>query len=127
MKLRFILDDLDAEEKYSGVVLIAKEGEPVMERAFGYANLNYVVANQMDTKFNLGSMNKMFTAVAIVQLAEQGKLMWMTRLSLTCQIILTRKVAEIVTIHQLLTHTSGIGDFFSQEYRDSSNDLYKIA
>ena len=80
--------------------------------------------NQLDTKFNLGSMNKMFTAVAILQLVEQGKI------SVDDQIIKhipeypNQEVANIVTIHQLLTHTSGMGNVLTQEYREASKDLY---
>jgi D-alanyl-D-alanine carboxypeptidase len=68
------LEELDAKEQFSGVVLIAKDGDPIFVGAYGIANRNYDVPNQLDTKFNLGSMNKMFTAVAILQLIEKGKI-----------------------------------------------------
>ena len=55
-------------------MLLAKEGKPLYGGAFGEANKDFGVPNTLDTKFNLGSMNKMFTAVTIAQLVEQGKL-----------------------------------------------------
>ena len=58
---------------FSGAVLLAKDGVPVYKAVYGTANKDYGVPNKIDTKFNLGSMNKMFTAVAIAQLVEKGK------------------------------------------------------
>jgi CubicO group peptidase (beta-lactamase class C family) len=68
------LDQLVAEDNFSGAVLIARDGKPLFQQAYGLASIAYNVPNRIDTKFNLGSMNKMFTAVAIAQLAEAGKL-----------------------------------------------------
>jgi hypothetical protein len=59
---------------FSGTVLLAKDGQPVFKAAYGTANKDFNVPNRIDTKFNLGSMNKMFTATAIAQLVENGKL-----------------------------------------------------
>ena len=120
------LEDLDEQNKFSGVVLIAKEGDPILERAYGIANRNYDVPNQLDTKFNLGSMNKMFTAVSILQLVEKGKLSVDDKVIDHIPEYPNQEVAEKVTIHQLLTHTSGIGgDVLTQEYREASKDLFK--
>ena len=63
-----------AEDRFSGVVLLAKDGTPILSRASGMADPAKGIANRPDTKFNLGSMNKMFTAVAVAQLAEKGRL-----------------------------------------------------
>lgn len=119
------LEELDAEEQFSGVVLIAKDGEPIFERAYGIANRNYDVPNQMDTKFNLGSMNKMFTAVAIMQLVEQGKISVDDKIIDLLPDYPNHKVVENITVHHLLTHTSGLGDILTQEYRYAAKDLYK--
>ena len=59
---------------FSGTVLLAKDGVPIFKGAYGVANKDFNAPNRIDTKFNLGSMNKMFTAVAIAQLVERGKL-----------------------------------------------------
>ena len=64
---------------FSGTVLLAKDGQPVFKAAYGTANKDFNVPNKIDTKFNLGSMNKMFTATAIAQLVENGKLRSTTR------------------------------------------------
>ncbi|MCK4975389.1 MAG: beta-lactamase family protein [Anaerolineales bacterium] len=116
------LEELDAEEKFSGVVLIAKDGEPIFERAYGIANRNFDVPNQLDTKFNLGSMNMMFTAVAILQLVEQGLISVDDKIIEHIPGYPNQEVADLVTIHQLLTHTSGMMDFISQEWREISKD-----
>ena len=72
--LTAFVEDLTQAEKFSGAVLVARHDEPVFCQAYGLAHQGFGVPNTVDTKFNLGSMNKMFTAVAITQLAEQGKL-----------------------------------------------------
>lgn len=59
---------------FSGVVLLAKDGKVIFNKAYGEANKDFGVANRTDTKFNLASLNKMFTSIAIAQLVEQGKL-----------------------------------------------------
>jgi hypothetical protein len=61
-------------DRFSGAVLVARDGKPVFQGAWGLASKAWKQPNRLDTKFNLGSMNKMVTAVAIAQLAEQGKL-----------------------------------------------------
>ena len=68
------VDQEVVHDRFSGTVLLAKDGKPFLLKAWGKANVRYDVPNRIDTKFNLGSMNKMFTSVAIAQLVEQGKL-----------------------------------------------------
>ena len=60
--------------EFSGVVLLAKDYEPIYQKAFGLASKRYQVPNNLDTKFRLASVNKIITSTAILQLAEQGKL-----------------------------------------------------
>ncbi|MDB5453599.1 MAG: hypothetical protein JWO33_2177, partial [Caulobacteraceae bacterium] len=60
--------------RFSGAVLVAKGGQPVFRKAFGLANREWDVAATPETRFRLGSITKQFTATAILQLAEQGKL-----------------------------------------------------
>jgi CubicO group peptidase (beta-lactamase class C family) len=74
------------------------------------------VRNRTDTKFNLGSMNKMFTAVAIAQLAERGKLSFQDTIGRHLPGYPNREVAAQVTIHQLLTHTSGLGNYMTEAW-----------
>ncbi len=102
-------------DAFSGVVLIAKNGKPFFHKAYGMANRDFGVANRPDTKFNLGSINKVFTQVAIAQLAQQGKL----SLSDTIRKLLPDcplRAADTITVQQLVTMTSGLGDFFGERY-----------
>src|SRR5262249_58997073 len=62
------------DDIFSGVVMVAKDDKPIFQRSVGLASKSYNVPNRVDTKFNLGSINKFFTKVAIFQLVEQGKL-----------------------------------------------------
>src|ERR671938_1996007 len=68
------LSTLATEDKFSGTVLVAKDGVPIFKKGYGLANRSRNAPNDTETKFNIGSMNKMFTAVAVAQLAERGKL-----------------------------------------------------
>src|SRR5215208_2004587 len=73
-ELRTWLADQAARQKFSGVVLVADGLRPIVEAAFGLADRTASTPNALDTRFNIGSINKTFTAVAIAQLAQQGKL-----------------------------------------------------
>src|SRR5260370_6111362 len=63
-----------AEDKFSGAVAIAKNGKIIFEQAYGLADRDKKTPNSLSTEFRMGSMNKMFTATAILQLAQSGKL-----------------------------------------------------
>lgn len=121
-KTAAFLEDLDG---FSGAVLIAKGGVPIFKKAYGYANRSFDVPNMIDTKFNLGSMNKMFTATAIMQLVEKGKIKLDGRIIDYVPDYANKDVAGRVTIHQLLTHTGGLGNYWTPEYMKASKDLYK--
>jgi CubicO group peptidase (beta-lactamase class C family) len=110
------IDNLIAKDKFSGTVLIAKDGQPFYTRVSGEACKRYGVPNKLDTKFNLGSMNKMFTGVAIMQLVEQGKLSVDDRVGKYLPDIPRKEIADNVTIHQLLTHTSGMQDYWEEVF-----------
>lgn len=110
----------DADE-FSGVVLLAKNGKPFFHQAYGLANKDLGVPNRPDTKFNIGSINKMFTQVAIGQLLQQGKL----ALDDTIRKHLPGypgPSADRITIQQLLTNTSGLGDTFGERYDATPKD-----
>jgi CubicO group peptidase (beta-lactamase class C family) len=119
------LDSLVDADTFSGTVLVAKDGRPFFEKAYGLASRAYGVPNKLDTKFNLGSMNKMFTAVAIAQLAEAGKLSFDDKIGKYLTDFPVKDAAEKVTIHQLLTHTSGLGSFFNDEFMKASRDRFR--
>jgi CubicO group peptidase (beta-lactamase class C family) len=124
-KTAAFLEELESRDGFAGAVLIAKDGVPILNRAYGYANRSFNVPNQIDTKFNLGSMNKMFTAVAIMQLVEQGKIKLDGKIIDYIPDYPNKDVANRVTIHQLLTHTSGMGNYWTEEFMKTSKDLYR--
>jgi CubicO group peptidase (beta-lactamase class C family) len=110
------LETLANQDKFSGVVLIARDGKPVFEKAYGLADKAKNIPNNAETRFNLGSMNKMFTAVAIAQLAEAGKLSFDDTVGKHLSAYPNKDVANKVTIHQLLTHTSGLGSYWNAKF-----------
>lgn len=114
-----------AADKFSGAVLVAKDGVLIFKKAYGLASRAYNIPNRTDTKFNLGSMNKMFTAVAVAQLAEQGKLSFNDTIGKHLPDYPNKIVADKVTIHHLLTHTSGLSDYFNSKFEDSSRAKFK--
>jgi len=107
-----LIDRLVADDRFSGVVLLAKDGKTVYERATGMASKSYGAPNRIDTKFCLGSMNKMFTSLAIARLVQDGKLSYQDKLGRYLPDFPNVDVRDKVTIHQLLTHTSGLGSYF---------------
>jgi CubicO group peptidase (beta-lactamase class C family) len=101
-------------DAFSGTVLVTERYRPLFSYASGWADRERGYVNRPDTRFNIGSIGKSFTAVAIVQLAEQGKL------SLTDTIgqhlrNYPRPAADTITIHHLLTHRSGLPPSFVNE------------
>jgi CubicO group peptidase (beta-lactamase class C family) len=104
------------EDIFSGVVLVAKDGTPILKRACGDASKTYNSPNQVDTKFNLASVNKMFTAVAVAQLLEKGKVSLTDTISRHLPDYPDKEVAGKVTVHHLLTHTSGLGDIYNEKF-----------
>lgn len=105
-----------AADDFSGVVLIAKNGKPIFQKAVGLADKASKTPNRLETKFNLGSINKLFTQIAIVQLIEQGKLSWEDKLGKYLPDYPNKEAAEKVTIKHLVEMRSGIGDFFGKKY-----------
>jgi D-alanyl-D-alanine carboxypeptidase len=103
-------------DEFSGTVLVAKKDSLLFQKAYGLASKEYNVPNRVDTKFNLGSINKIFTQIAIGQLVEQGKLSFDDKLGKHLLDYPNRAAAEKVTIRQLLDMKSGIGDFFGPEF-----------
>src|SRR3954469_17906063 len=112
------LDNLVAENKLAGVVLVAKDGLTITSKAAGVANKATNAPIDLNTKFNLGSMNKMFTAVAIAQLVQAGKLSFTDNVVKHLPDYPNKEVADKVTIHQLLTHTSGMGMYFGEKFKE---------
>ena len=104
-----------AAHQFSGVVLVAKNGRPVYQQ--GTANRQY----------NIGSMTKMVTAVAIARLAERGKLAFDDPVGKHLPDFPNRAVAEGVTIHHLLTHSSGMGDYHNDAFYARRNTFRTLS
>ncbi len=111
-------------DEFSGVVLLAKDGRPVFRKAYGMADLGHKVPNTPETKFNVGSINKMFTRLSIEQLAEDGKLSLDDTIAKWIPDYPDKDVAAKVTVRQLIEMRSGLGDIFTPEYRQSAKDLF---
>jgi CubicO group peptidase (beta-lactamase class C family) len=100
------------QQRFSGVVLVARDGKPVLEHAYGYADTDTRARNRVDTKFNLASVGKTFTAVAVAQLVQAGKLSFSDKVGKYVP-ELPKRVGDSITIANLLDHTSGLGDYFA--------------
>ena len=108
-RLGATLDSLSAAGQFSGVVVLARQGQPVFQHAYGLADRAAGRRNEVETAFNLGSINKVFTQTAIRQLAAAGKLDLDSTLAKYWPDYPNAEVARRVTIRQLLQHRSGIG------------------
>jgi CubicO group peptidase (beta-lactamase class C family) len=121
------LGKLAAADVFSGAVLVARDGVPFFTAAYGRANQAADEPNRLSTRFNIASMGKMFTAIAIAQLVQQGRMAFTDTLAQVVPDYPNQAVAEQITIHQLLTHTSGLGEFFGPRYmqvKDQLRDLW---
>ena len=106
-------------------MLVAKDGKPFYRKVYGIANKDFNAPNRIDTKFNLGSMNKMFTSVAIAQLVERGKLSFDDPLAKFLPEYPDKESAQKIKIKHLLSHTAGLGSYFNQKFFESSRENYR--
>lgn len=111
------MDERLQDDRFAGAVLIGHRGRIVFARAVGLANREAGIANTLDTRFRNGSMNKMFTATAVMQLVEAGKLSLDDTVGTIMPDYPNAEVARMVTIRHLLGHTGGTGDFFGPEFQ----------
>jgi len=125
--LRERLDEEVATGHFSGAVLLARGGKTLFESAYGLADRDRRIANTLDTRFRLGSMNKMFTATSVLQLVQAGKVKLEAPLITYIPDYPNKELASKVTIHQLLTHTGGTGDIFGPEYQTHRLELRTLA
>ena len=91
---------------YSASVLVVKEGDIVLSKGYGWSDRKNKILNTSSSVFNIGSITKQFTAAAILKLVEQGKLSTSNKLGEFYSKAPFDKMD--ITIHQLLTHTTGI-------------------
>ena len=121
--LRAAGDAATARGDFSGAVLVIRDERTVFEGAWGLADRERGIANTPLTQFRVGSMNKMLSAVATLQLVQAGKL----RLDAPLRTYLTdypnEEMASKVTLHHLLTHTGGTGDIFGPQFTERRLEL----
>jgi len=123
-ELDAFIKNLVTEDKFSGAVLMAKDDKPIFQKAYGLASKEFNVPNQLNTKFNVASMGKMFTGIAVAQLAEQGKLSFNDFIAKHLPDY-PKDVASRITIHHLLTHTSGMGSYWKDEFHEANHARYR--
>jgi CubicO group peptidase (beta-lactamase class C family) len=121
--LRAKLAEDAAADRFAGAVLVARNGKALFTGAYGLADREKKIPNKVDTRFRIGSMNKMFTAVAILQLVQAGKIQLTEPVGKYISDYPNQDVASKVTIHHLLTHTGGTGDFFGPQYDAHRTEL----
>lgn len=114
-----------AHDRFSGAVGIARADHPVFERAYGLAHRGLAVPNQVDTRFNLASITKLFTAIAVLQLREQGKLELDDTVA---KHVPNSKIGGIdrITIHHLLCHASGLDTFWNDRCQQRRSSLRSV-
>jgi len=105
-------------DEFAGAVLVARDGKVLLNDAWGRADRKAGVANTPATRFRIGSMNKMFTAVATLQLVEAHKLALDDPIGKHLPDYPNKEVAAKVTVRHLLTHTGGTGDIFGPEFEE---------
>lgn len=115
-KIDSIFEVYTQKNMFSGSVSISRKGTVLLSKGYGMANYSYDVPNTPQTKFKLASVSKQFTAMAIMILQEQGKLSTDDKLA---KFIPDYPNGDKISIHHLLTHTSGVHSFTSDGYYDS--------
>jgi D-alanyl-D-alanine carboxypeptidase len=109
VKMDEVLSAAASKQQFMGTALVAKGGKIILEKGYGMADIELDIPNTPDKKFRLGSITKQFTATAIMQLQEQGKL---SVSDFACKYLDDCPEAwNAVTIHHLLSHTSGIPSY----------------
>jgi D-alanyl-D-alanine carboxypeptidase len=105
-----------AADRFAGTMMVARHGRVIYRSASGLADRTAREPVTMDTRFRIGSANKMFTAIGVLQLVEQGRIALDAPVGTYLSDYPNRAFAGSVTIRQLLTHTGGAGDIFTPEY-----------
>jgi CubicO group peptidase (beta-lactamase class C family) len=121
-EIETFMHQISIDDEFSGVVLLAKGEKPIFRKAYGLASKEYNIPNRVDTRFNLGSINKFLTRIAIEQLEGKGALRLEDPIGKYLPDYPNKEAAEKVTIRHLLDMTSGIGDFFGKKYQSTPKD-----
>ena len=114
--LKQYADQLAKDDKFSGQLLVAHQGKILLDQSWGMADRDAHVPVTAESRLRMGSMNKMFTTVAILQLVEAGKIKLSDTVGQCLPDYPNKDLAAKVTIRHLLTHTGGTGDIFGPTF-----------
>lgn len=117
------ISKIQSKIDFSGSVMVQERNGHTSTVSYGYANRADRLVNNAETRFGIASGCKLFTAIAVCQLVEEGKLSFDTKLK-DCLDIEFPSFSEEITIHHLLTHTSGIPDYFDEDVMDDFEELW---
>ncbi|RKL66557.1 penicillin-binding protein [Salipaludibacillus neizhouensis] len=117
------ITNIQEKVEFSGSTLVKKNSDILAETSYGYANRSEQIKNSMHTRYGIASGCKLLTSIAICQLVENGKLSFDTKL-VDCLDVHFPHFDMGITIHHLLTHTSGIPDYFDEEVMDDFEELW---
>ena len=126
-KIDELVSSYNKLRQFNGAALVAYDGQVLLKRGYGLANMEWNIPNEADTKFRLGSITKQFTATLILQLVEQGKVKLDGKL--TDYLPDYRKdTGQKITIHNLLTHTSGVPNYTALPgfFQNVSRNPYEV-
>lgn len=126
MKINSVIEEKAREIDFSGVVLMQDKNRVVYNSAHGYSNRSDRLPNKVETRFGIASGCKLFTAIAIGRLVQEGKLAFETKIS---EVLASNDFPHFdkdINVHHLLTHTSGIPDYFDEEVMEDYEDLWKF-
>ena len=125
-KISELITEYNKLDQFNGSALVAENGKIIHKGGNGWANMEWEIRNESDTKHRLGSITKQFTSMLIMQLMEEGKVKLDVPIS-TYIPDYPKETADIVTLHHLMTHTSGIPNYTSFDgfFRDESRNPYK--
>ncbi len=117
------LSALEAQQPFSGVAVVRQKGKEIFSLAKGIADNGPRIPVVRSTRFGMASGSKMFTAVAILQLAQAGKLALSDPLIKHLPAFPNAEFAKRATLHQLLTHTAGAGDYWDDAYEKNWDSI----
>jgi D-alanyl-D-alanine carboxypeptidase len=125
--LRTKADSLAATDQFSGTLLVAHNDKILLKGAWGLADREHNKKATLHTQFRIGSMNKMFTTIAVLQLVEKGKLSLDRKIADYWPDYPNQELARKVTIRNLLDNTGGTGDIFTAEYSEHRLEIRTLA
>ena len=123
-QLHDYLQTLADQDQFSGVTLITQGDSELFAGAYGYASRAWKVKNTLDMRFDTASITKLFTAVATLQLIDQGRLTFDTS-AIAFLGLAGTAISKEVTVYHLLTHTSGIADDADEEAGESYEEVWR--